>query len=321
MGSNEQLTTIKKLYSNFISKTMTKHRKTQPLRAIVAAMATVPLLIACPSGGDSPKNNSITNPPTPTTEIPTNNLPQQPFPVPGWLAVGTKPQKEGRSDYPFSPTNPDAEIAIFSDEWSGVPSGTTLMALTPGGLKEEVKFRRSGQEPYGCDDLPTPMATFTAAQAMPEGGFWLLPAAKADRAKAIRLVELPLSRLPSNLLPPEKRQATAARAWQGGNLIILLAKQTDKKAKLSITNNSVEIFSSSVEVLGLEGSYDEPLDLSTRYQPGIPQAIGVFQFDSSSQQAIVLWYPSFEGHHFQVVAPKEGKMELFKAGYVYSCAF
>jgi len=73
--------------------------------------------------------------------------------------------------------------------------------------------------------------------------------------------------------------------------------------------------------LRIEGSYDEDIDLSVRYQPGIPQPIGVFQFDSSSQLAIALWYASFEGHHFEVVASKQGKMELFEAGYAYFCAF
>lgn len=298
---------------------MRKNRQTQPLSVLLTAMTTMLVLIGCPSTD----NPSIADSPSPT-EMPKPtqaNLPQQPWTLPGWLAVGTKSQKEGMSDYPFSPTNPDAEIAIFSNEWSAVTPDTPLMALTPEGSKQVVKFRRSGEEPYGCDDLPTPMATFTASEEMPEGGFWLLPTASADAAQALPLEDLPLDSLPTDLLPPEKRLATEARAWQAGSLIILLAKQTDQKAQLTITNNSEEIFTTEVEVLRIEGSYEEALDLSLPYQPGIPQPIGVFQFDSGSQLAIALWNPSFEGHHFEVVASKQGKMELFEAGYAYFCAF
>jgi len=309
---------------------MTKNRQRQPFGVLLTAMTTIPLLIGCPSTGDSPTPDSaspspsptVTNSPTPTPETPSaSNLPEQPWSVPGWLALGTKPEREGTSDYPFSPINPEAEIAIFSEEWSAVPSDTALIALTPEGSKQEVQFRRSGEEPYGCDDLPTPMATFTNAQPLPEGGFWLLPASAADNAESVALEELPLDDLPTNLLAPEQRQATEARAWQAGNLIVLLAKQTDKQAQLTIANNSEEIFSTEVEVLEMEDVYEESLDLSGPSQPGIPQPIGVFQFDSGSQVAIALWYPSFEGHTFQVVAPTQGKMELFEAASVYYCGF
>lgn len=300
---------------------MTKNRQRQTFGVLLAAITTIPLLIGCPSTGDSPTTNPDTNSPSPPPETVSNNLPQQPFPIPGWLALGTKPEKEGTSDYPFSPVNPEAEIAIFSEDWSAVPSGTTLIALMPEGTKQEVQFRGSGQEPYGCDDLPTPMATFTASQPLPEGGFWLLPASAADNAESVALEELPLSDIPNNLLPEEKRQPTEARAWQAGNLIVLLAKQTDKQAQLTIANNSEEIFTTEVEILEMEGVYEEPLDFSLPSQPGIPQPIGVFQFNSGSQVAIALWDPSFEGHHFQVVAPTQGKMELFQAASVYYCAF
>lgn len=302
---------------------MTKKRQKQPLNAFLAAIATLPILISCASNGDSISPTSSPSPTSPKISAPESptNLPQQPFSVPGWLAFGTKPQKEGIADYAFSPANPDAEIAIFSDQWSEVPSETTLIALTPTGLKQEVKFRRNAEEPYGCDDLPTPMATFTTSQAMPEGGFWLLPAVAADSAKAVALQELPLDGIPSNLLPPEKRQPNQARAWQAGSTIVLLTKETPKKAKLTIANDSEEIFNSEVAILAIEGAYEEDIDLSLNYQPGIPIPIGVFQLDSSSQLAIALWYPSFEGHHFQVVASTQGKIELLKAGYLYYCAF
>ncbi|MDY6805015.1 MAG: hypothetical protein SXA11_14585 [Cyanobacteriota bacterium] len=309
---------------------MIKNRPRQPLNALLAAMTTLPLLIGCPSTGEPSTVNSPAptnspapaNSPTSTPErISAIDFPEQPFPIPGWFAVGTKPKPEGIAEYPFSPTNPDAEIAIFSDEWSEVPSGAALIALTAAGQKQEVQFRRSAEEPYGCDDIPTPMATFSASKPMSEGGFWLLPASAANSAKAIPLEDLPLDELPTNLLPPEKRQATEARAWQAGNSIILLAKETEKEAKLSIFNNSEEIFSTGVEVLGIEGSYDEPLDFSLPFQPGIPTPIGVFQFDSASQVAIALWHPSFEGHHFEVVASNQEKMELFNVRYVYYCAF
>lgn len=298
---------------------MTKNRDKQPLRLHLAAVTALLLLIGCPSTGDSSRAGSPTSPPTSKPD--TANLPQTPWIVPGWFAVGTKPQRQATSEYSFSPINPEAEIAIFSDKWSAVPSDTTLIALTPQGAKQLVQFRRSGQEAYGCNDFPTPMATFTASQALPEGGFWLLPADGADNAGALPIQDLPLSDIPSNLLPPEKRQATEARAWQAGNLIVLLAKQTDKQAKLTITKNSEEIFSTEVEVLEMEGAYEEPLDFSRPSQVGIPQPIGVFQFNSGSQVAIALWHPSFEGHNFEVVAPARGKIELFKAAYAYYCAF
>ena len=308
---------------------MTKNKQQkQFLKTLLAAITSVSLLIGCASNEESSTVNSPTptpataNSPTPTPEtILVANLPEQPWTVPGWLAVGTKPQQEGIANYPFSPTNPEAEIAIFSEEWSEVASGTNFTVLTPEGVKQEVQFRGSGEEPYGCDSIPTPMATFTASQELPEGGFWLLPPSAADRSEALALEDVPLDRLPTNLLPPEKRISTEAQAWQAGDIVILLRKETDKEAKFTIFNNSEEIFSTQVKVLEMNGSYEEPLDLSLPYQPGIPQPIGVFTFNSGSQIAIALWRSSFEGHSFQIVTSNQGKMELFEAGYVYYCAF
>lgn len=330
----------------------------QPLRILLLTIATLSLLTGCSSGEDSPAANSspqqeqAEEPTTTAVERRANELigqpgvedrekaeriakaeialalPEEPSTAPGWLALGTKPQQQ--ANYPFSPTNSEAEIAIFSEDWSEVPTGAVLIALTPSGEKQQIQFKSSANKPYGCDDIPTPMATFTSAQDLPEGGFWVLPANDADRVKGFALKDLPLDEIPTDLISPEKRQPTEAKAWQAENIIILLTKETDKEARLTVFNNSQEIYSSTTQV---PDTYQKPLNLSLSAQPGITQPLGVFEFEPvgipiqmfgappSPDIAITLWIPSLEGHSFEVLVLGKETTETFDAGSVYYCGF
>lgn len=303
---------------NFLRK-----QNAQVLVAFLTVMLVFPVLTSC----NEQQDTATTETPAAESPIPDNtivqepaSLPQQPFSVPGWLAFATKPQKEGKSQLPFSPTNPEAQIAIFSDEWAQVEPGTTLVAVAPE-FKETVEFGRAQNEPYGCDDTPTPMATFSASQTIPEGAVWLLPQSQADAATALPIETLSLDRVPDTLLPLDKRVPIQAQAWKAGNYTILLQKTGDNQAKLTLANNAEEIFTTEATHSSIPGSYEEPLDFSTPFQPGIPKPVGAFQFQGSETPLIVLWKPSFEGHGFQVIAPKQGGVELVDVGSVYYCAF
>jgi hypothetical protein len=84
------------------------------------------------------------------------------------------------------PVNSQAQVAIFSEDWIKVKPGTPLVALAPG-IKLEVKFRRSAEEAYGCDNGRVKMVTFTAPKAFPADPVWLLPPGSANSATALRL--------------------------------------------------------------------------------------------------------------------------------------
>jgi hypothetical protein len=329
----------------------------QPLTILLLTITTLSLLTGCPSTEDTPAANSSPKQEqteeSQTTDIEkraaelaenpnisqrgaelmlemelAKALPEEPWTMPGWLALGTKPQQQ--ANYPFSPTNSEAEIAIFSDEWSEVPTGAVLIALTPSGNKQQVQFQSSTNKPYGCDDIPTPMATFTAPQELPEGGFWVLPVEDADRVEGVALKDLSLDDIPADLLSPEKRQPTETKAWQAEDIIILLTKETNKETRLTVFNNSREIYSISDRI---PTGYQEAINLSLSSQPGIPQPLGVFKFrpvgmpiqmfgaPSSPDIAITLWRPSLEGHNFEVLVLGSESTESFDAGSVYYCGF
>jgi hypothetical protein len=289
--------------------------KASILGVLLATLIVVPTLGGC----TEQQENTDTTADETTAQV-SENLPEQPFTVPGWLGFATKEQSEGASEYPFSPTNPEAEIAVFSDEWSEVESGTTLIALAPG-VKEDVTFRRSAQEPYGCDDTPTAMATFSAPQPLPEGAVWLLPPSQADAATAVSLEELPLDEVPETLLALDKRVPLSAKAWQAGEMTLLLERIGEDTVRLKIAQDSEEIYNTEAEILSMEAAYEEPVDLSAPFQPGIPQPVGAFQFSENAVPLIVLWTPSFEGHNFQVLVPSSGTLAPIDAAYVYYCAF
>lgn len=248
-------------------------------------------------------------------------LPAQQLPVPGWLGFATKPTKNGRFQFPWSPTNASAQIAIFSRDWGKVNPGTPLTAVAIGG-KQAVKFQGAGKQPYGCDNTPTDMATFTAPKPFSEGAVWLLPPERANAATAVPLEPLPLNQVPVNLLPASKRQASLARAWKAGASTIVLQKQSTYKAKLTLAVNSKEVFSTEAEKYFFSGEKNKkPLDLSQPQEPGIPLPVGVFQFSGLTTPITVLWVPGYEGHSFQAIAPNQGKVQRIDVASVYYCAY
>lgn len=272
-----------------------------------------------------PGLNSCTiwnNNPTPTIPEAERDLPEQRFlDFPGWLGFGTKVQQDGVTKFPFSPTSGEAQIAMFSEQWSLVDPGTPLVAIAPG-IREEVTLRRWQNEPYGCNDSPTPMATFNASQTFPEGAVWVLPPSQGDAATALPVETLPLDRIPEGVLrknPPDPKQILA---WEAGETIIVLEQTSDKTAMLTVADNvGTPLYTNPVEVSSIPGSYEEPIDFSRPVQPGISAPIGAFQFQNNAIPLLVFWRPSFEGHSFEALVPRGDRLESIDVGSVYYCAF
>ncbi|WP_254568075.1 hypothetical protein [Oscillatoria sp. HE19RPO] len=258
----------------------------------------------------------------PTIPEAERDLPEQRFlEFPGWLGFGTKVQQDGVTKFPFSPTSGEAQIAMFSEQWSLVDPGTPLVAIAPG-IREEVTLRRWQNEPYGCNDSPTPMATFNASQTFPEGAVWVLPPSQGDTATALSLETLPIDRIPEGVLrrdPPDPKQILA---WEAGETIIVLEQTTENTALLTVADNAgTDLYTNPVEILSMPGSYEEPIDFSRSVQPGIPAPIGAFQFQNNPVPLLVFWRPSFEGHSFEAVVPRGEFLESVDVGSVYYCAF
>jgi hypothetical protein len=259
-----------------------------------------------------------------TTTIPEaeRDLPEQRFlDFPGWLGFGTKVQQNGASEFPFSPTSGEAQIAMFSEQWSLVDPGTPLVAIAPG-MREEVTLRRWQNEPYGCDNSPTPMATFNASQTFPEGAVWVLPPSQRDAATALPLETLPLDRIPEGVLRRDPPDPALIRAWEAGETIMVLEQTSDNTALLTVADNGGNsLYTNPVEILSMPGSYEEPIDFSRPVQPGIPEPIGAFQFQNNPVPLLVFWRPSFEGHSFEALVPRGDRLESIDVGSVYYCAF
>lgn len=306
-----------------------KRNKPRLLLPLLALAATLAALTGCFSQLDKPDP-----PPEVTTPEPVY-LPNQPLPVPGWLGFGTIPAKDMPRNFPWSPTHSEGQVAIFYQDWSEVKEGTPLLAIG-AGFKEEVRFLRWAEQPYGCDEIPTPMATFTSSIPLPEGPIWLLPpdganttkanttqanTTQANTAKGIPLKELSLDAVPESLLPEKKRQPSKALAWKAGETIILLEKKNEEKARLTVAVSEEPVFSAEAEHSILEGVYHEPVDFSIPFQPGIPKPVGVFQFGADSMPTIVLWRPSFEGNQFELLTQTPEGMQSVELDSIYFCAF
>ncbi|WP_044194496.1 hypothetical protein [Oscillatoria acuminata] len=287
--------------------------KTQLSLTLLSLLLMLPGLNSCTIWG----NNSATT--IPEAE---RDLPEQRFlDFPGWLGFGTKVQQNGASEFAFSPTSGEAQIAMFSEQWSLVDPGTPVVAIAPG-IREEVTLRRWQNEPYGCDNSPTPMATFNASQTFPEGAVWVLPPSQGDAATALSLETLPIDRIPEGVLrrnPPDPMQI---KAWEAGETIIVLEQTSDKTAMLTVADNAgTALYINPVEILSMPGAYEEAIDFSKRIQPGISAPIGAFQFQNNPVPLLVFWRPSFEGHSFEALVPRSDRLESIDVGSVYYCAF
>lgn len=283
--------------------------------AFLALTATTPLLIKNLNVAASQSREII-------AQSSQSVLPKQ-LPVGGWLAFATRPNKNGRYTFPWSPVNSKAQVAIFSDDannWTRVKPGTSFLAITPA-LKQEVKFRRLGEEPYGCDDNPTKMPTFTASRPFPEGPVWLLPPGSNATATALRLEPINLAKIPTNILPANRRKPSDARAWKAGSSTILLQKQSNLKVKLTVLANSQTVFTTNLEKYFFEGADKTPVNLSKDGEPGISQPVGAFQLNANQPPVIVLWKPGYEGHSFSILASDKGKIQQTELASVYYCAF
>jgi hypothetical protein len=238
----------------------------------------------------------------------------------GWLGFATTANKN-RTFLPLLPVNADAQVALFSDAWDQVKPGTSLVGIA-GGIKQQVKFRRSQEEPFGCDSNKTKMATFTAAKRFPEGPVWLLPANLAKEAKSFTLQALNLSEVPTSILPVNKRKPSVARAWKAGGVIVVMQKQSKDQVRLSILINSRIAYNALEKKSYMQGGDPEPVEFPNfDGTPGIPFPIGAFQANPKSAPMIVFWQPGYEGQAYSVVASVKGKMQKVDEKAIYFCAF
>ncbi|MBD0265527.1 MAG: hypothetical protein ICV78_23250 [Tolypothrix sp. Co-bin9] len=249
----------------------------------------------------------------------TSTIPPQSA-ITGWLGFTTTTNKNGRF-LPLMPVNADAQVALFSDAWDQVKPGTSLVGIA-GGIKQEVKFRRSGEELFGCDGNKTKMATFTVPKRFPEGPVWLLPGNVAKEAKSLTLQALHLSEVPTSILPVNKRKPSVARAWKAGGATLVMQKQSKDQVRLSILINSRIAYNAVEKKSYMQGGDPGPVKFPNFDRtPGIPFPIGAFQANAKSVPMIVFWQPGYEGQGYSVVASVKGKMQKVDENAIYFCAF
>lgn len=300
-----------------------------PLGAVVfgATLGTIASALLLTSGtaqSNQPKTNLTPASTVGTKQTVTANLPAQKLPVPGWLGFATVPAN-GIHRYPWSPSHRDGQVVIFSEDWTNVKPGKRLVAISPGikssAIKQDVTFLRSSKELYGCDGVPTTMASFSSQNSLPEGAVWVLPPAAAANATAVPVLEQSLDQVPTNLLPPSQRQRGSARAWKVGSGTILLQKQGKYKVKLTLAMNNRVVYTQQAEkyAFGDQGNL-KPVNVS-QPEPGIPQALGAFQLQAGQPPVIVLWVPGYEGNSFDILVPEGNSVKRFQTEGIYFCAY
>lgn len=285
--------------------------------ALLASLVTALLLTSGTAESRQPKLNLTPISPAATKQT-AAKLPAQPFPVPGWLAFTTVPT-QGKHQYYWSPSHRNAQLIIFSADWANVKPGTPLVALAPK-VKQEVTFLRSSEESYGCDNIPTAMASFSAKVKLPEGPVWVLPSSAATNASAISVLEQSLDKVPTSFLPTNQRRRGNARAWKAGPATIVLQKQGQKKVKLTLVMNNRVVYTRQAEKYSFGEAGKEPVDLF-QPEPGIPQPIGAFQLKANQAPVIVLWVPGYEGNSFELLVPQGNTMKDVEAGGMYFCGY
>ncbi len=293
--------------------------KNQQRIACFTAIVSLALLTSGTAESRQPHTNLTPASQLAQTANPSAKFPAQPFPVPGWLGFATVPSK-GKHKFFWSPSHRDGQLVIFSEDWAKVKPGTRLVALAPR-VKQDVTFLRSSQEPYGCDGIPTTMASFSAKIQPPEGVVWVLPPSAATNATAITILEQPLDKVATSLLPANQRQRSSARAWRAGSATILLQKQGKYKVKMTLAMNNRVIFTQQAEKYSFGEAGKEPVDLSQEAERGIPQPVGAFQLKDNQPPVIVLWIPGYEGNGFDVLVPQGNTVKRFETGGMYFCAY
>ena len=298
-----------------------QHRPVAVLVAIGLSAIASTLFLSSGSGTAQSKQARINHTPASTAETKqtAGNLPTQKLPVPGWLGFATVPA-DSQHRFPWSPSHRDGQLVIFSDDWAKVKPGTRLVALAPK-FKQNVSFQRSAKEPYGCDGIPTTMASFSSQTRLIEGPVWILPSATATNATAVPVLEQSLARVPTSLLPANQRQSGNARAWIAGQSTILLQKQGQYKVKLTMAMNNRVVYTQQAEKYSFGEAGKEPVKLSLGFEPGIPQPIGAFQFKAGQPPVLVLWIPGYEGNSFDILAPQGNSVKRFEIQGMYFCAY
>lgn len=294
------------------------------LKQRIVFLSAIALFLTSGTAQSTQPRINLTPASTPTTKQTSANLPAQKLPVPGWLGFATVPANS-KHRFHWSPSHRDGEVVIFSEDWANVKPGTRLIALAQGlksaTIKQQITFLRSSQEPYGCDGVPTTMASFSSQTRLPEGPVWVLPPAAAINATISPIVELALDRVPTNLLPANQRQRSSARAWKAGSVTIVLQKQTKYKVKMTMALNNRVIYTQQAEkhAFGNQGNL-ELVNLS-QSEPGIPQPIGAFQLKVGQPPVVVLWLPSYEGNSFNILVTQGNSVKRFETEGIYFCGY
>ncbi|NJK39554.1 MAG: hypothetical protein HC835_13825 [Oscillatoriales cyanobacterium RM2_1_1] len=271
---------------------------------ILTWITAFPLLVSCSGIPVTPISNA---PPTPAVQVATDTPliqnPESEIEFPGQLGFVTVPQP-GKGSFDWQPASSNSQVVIFSEDAPIAPAAN-VRVIAPE-VKAEAKFIQVSKQPYGCDGNQTTMASFSVAQALPEGIVWLASAQEADNISAVPLMEQPKTQ-------PQQRE------WRAESLTIRQQVYSDYQVQTEILQQEKPLFQETSEKRVVEQVNSSPVDLYARSEVGIPQPLAVYQ--SGDLTLVIFWAASLEGTHFRGVVLDGTTSKSVDLAYLYYCAF
>ncbi len=230
--------------------------------------------------------------------------------LPGWLGFATAPEADLK--HGWTPQHPTAEVVVFSEDWGTAPKGTRLQAITREG-QVALTFQGAAPHPYGCEDNTQVMATFDAQKRAAEGPVWLLPAEGHAEAETVAVVADPV------------QAGAKTRRWKVASLELVARRTEALKGVLEVRESAGgEVVAQLPFEKGyMEGADEEPLDLASENEIGLPYPLAAYRLSAEGPLVVVLQSAGYEGQSFRLlVQPRSGKPRFHEDSEgLYQCAF
>lgn len=233
----------------------------------------------------------------------------------GYLGMATVTTAENKR-YWWSPVARGAAVAIVTQEFP--PLAPRSWVGTAPGFREPVSLDAVREEPYGCDDVPTPMALLKSAKRPPEGPVLVVPA--SDEVTAVALESLVPKKRPA-WLSQLSANPKEAQVWQIGNHHLVMQKQSAFGYRLALFEKGREIYrQDGKKAFPFEGAEHTPVDLSST-EPEVPKPLMAYRVAGRDKPSVVLFHAGYEGLGFSILWPRNGQMQETYVNSIYWCAF
>lgn len=243
--------------------------------------------------------------PSPAQEV--AGMPSSPFSgVSGWLGFAVQP-RDSRV-HPWTPDHPNAKVVIFQPQgWEELAEGAPFTAASSQGLLK-LKYSELSEIPFGCDDVPTPMAAFQGPYDLAEELVWIVP------GEAEGLTYTPIR--------PGSGDAKR-REWRAADLHLEAKVTGERKGNFTISREGTELWSQDFEQALMAGAEpgDVTFELSDDDTIALPVPMAMVVPGKGQPPVLILKTQGFEGATFSLLALRPDRATEIGSVYVYMCAY